>query len=131
MRLQKISIGGFMKFYRILMENMRGGSYPRRAGQPRDRRKFLIITLSHFLACTRIRIQMRQFHIQYSGLKRIQSGVATHDSMMILLGLPVICNHLTTFCSISIDRKSTRLNSSHVKTSYAVLFMKKKSMQSS
>src|SRR5690606_41953928 len=51
--------------------------------------------------------------------------------------LPISCKPLPSFCrsrrlciprfaSISADRKSTRLNSSHVKISYAVFCLKKK-----
>src|SRR5690606_41823601 len=43
-----------------------------------------------------------------------------HDMAVRMLGIPV------AYDDIEIDRKSTRLNSSHVKISYAVFCLKKK-----
>src|SRR5690606_40619798 len=52
----------------------------------------------------------------------------THSASMTITDLNSIAcaNELTGFTAESRDRKSTRLNSSHVKTSYAVVRLKKK-----
>src|SRR5690606_5437668 len=42
------------------------------------------------------------------------------------LAAPVTYAAITAYCAASQDRKSTRLNSSHVKSSYAVFCFKKK-----
>src|SRR5690606_41241188 len=50
--------------------------------------------------------------------------------MGLLVTLPEARSRVPSSCSLALDRKSTRLNSSHVKISYAVFCLKKKKYQS-
>src|SRR5690554_6246988 len=46
--------------------------------------------------------------------------------VLAIYGIFVLLNHLSNKLIIGVDRKSTRLNSSHVRISYAVFCLKKK-----
>src|SRR5690606_40628323 len=49
-----------------------------------------------------------------------------HDTAIVGRRVEAEIRHLPTFIVVDQDRKSTRLNSSHVKISYAVFCLKKK-----
>src|SRR5690606_41638253 len=56
-------------------------------------------------------------------------AVEIHRDRLRVRGLPVLVGHLRPVrCEPREDRKSTRLNSSHVKISYAVFCLKKKNI---
>src|SRR5690606_40753833 len=67
------------------------------------------ITLNSTLYCSPITIDEKDIHLEYS-----------------CSGTPVDCVKLAVNEILNRDRKSTRLNSSHVKISYAVFCLKKK-----
>src|SRR5439155_2733254 len=60
-------------------------------------------------------------------IRRLQfSSTGLYTSLELFVGLPQSCLCLCTRRNVTRDRKSTRLNSSHVAISYAVFCLKKK-----
>src|SRR2546430_6951636 len=55
-----------------------------------------------------------------------QAGFSEDVRKLGGIDLPTIQKHLNLWFSLSLDRKSTRLNSSHSQISYAVFCLKKK-----
>src|SRR5207302_7238943 len=58
-------------------------------------------------------------------LVNTQTGVKASEARFIRVSRSFSASRLKIFSSIILDRKSTRLNSSHVKISYAVFCLKK------
>src|SRR6266498_5093354 len=54
---------------------------------------------------------------------------STASGTLSVLEKPVLASHTFTLSPATVDRKSTRLNSSHVRISYAVFCLKKKKKQ--
>src|SRR5690606_3475619 len=54
------------------------------------------------------------------------ADAATREDILLQLDIPLASQYVASFDRKNIDRKSTRLNSSHVKISYAVFCLKKK-----
>src|SRR5699024_8541718 len=68
-------------------------------------------------------------HVQYT--RNMVTGASTADAVGVLIDARTGATeqtrrHLTVVSRLGIDRKSTRLNSSHVSISYAVFCLKKK-----
>src|SRR5436305_12008760 len=57
--------------------------------------------------------------------------LSLHDALPISWWAPASCRRWSTRCAAPRDRKSTRLNSSHVRISYAVFCLKKKTTNDS
>src|SRR5690554_7045072 len=73
------------------------------------------------------RIGVSTFYTEYGFLKHWYKGfAAVFIIQLLLIAVLWIVKRITSYKNFSIDRKSTRLNSSHVRISYAVFCLKKK-----
>src|SRR5207249_10475567 len=64
-----------------------------------------------------------------SDLEALQNAIKHSGSQQIQVSLSVELNEIRLTDLIQLDRKSTRLNSSHVSISYAVFCLKKKKLK--
>src|SRR5690606_40467252 len=61
--------------------------------------------------------------------QNIQTDLQLINTYSVIIKSPAILDEVSSQLGLDIDRKSTRLNSSHVKISYAVFCLKKKRTQ--
>src|SRR3989442_4896359 len=76
-----------------------------------------------------IRRPPRSTLFPYTTLFRSIAGLldaTVEEALTLLENIPQINQKLQTLLDVGLDRKSTRLNSSHVRISYAVFCLKKK-----
>src|SRR5690625_6045911 len=80
-----------------------------------------------FFACARAHRDLRSFPTRRSSDLPMEPGTAGFWRIAALRGKNVLVMLVVAFCqAMATDRKSTRLNSSHVAISYAVFCLKKK-----
>src|SRR5690606_13933328 len=91
-------------------------NWPAKIGQLRKPRHEVQIFLGRLLGEAEVRIKQNLLHRNSGRSGDLQRTPKKNE---------LVVNHIILFFSVS-DRKSTRLNSSHVKISYAVFCLKKK-----
>src|SRR5690606_42096394 len=88
--------------------------------------KIIPITLLDALPISSL-LKLATTTTRYPGLGRFATLTCSVIFMLTaLVPSGIVCEKYRPSSSVSLDRKSTRLNSSHVKSSYAVFCLKKK-----